>query len=664
MLVPRTKILQLWYLLSLVSFQIYATPPSLDDFLLEPTLRDVALSPNGRYLAEVWNKQDLRFITIKDLSLPKRPVIAKLGDNIVRANAIAWANNERLLVHLIVPHRTDNVRTRSQDNENFDIDDYTLFSRTVAMDIDGKNLVELMEGQRAFRKSVALSEIQNYLPQDPQHILLNSYRNGKKALYKVNVYNGEAELIIRGSGRTYRFITNVIGEPKYRIDFWRWTKKVYIFKLLENNEWEKIETLYLDKNDEDSIDLEGLIGLYEDDLIYRKRNEETGFYQLVALNRKTDENRVLASLPNQDVKSLVLRRRTKEIIGYSVEIDNNRFTYFDAKNQTFYDEIASYLEGYNFYVYNYNQVSEKALVSFWGPDNPNAYALYDRKLKQMTLLDYAYPELSVEKMSIPALSHYKTRDGVKIRNYILLPTNYKKGLKLPMVVLPHGGPQSRSRSSYDDFAQFVSTRGYIVIKPNFRGSTGYGRDFEEAGYKQWGQLMQDDITDAVAFMVAQGFADPKKVCIAGFSYGGYAALMGAIKTPNLYQCAVSINGVTHLRDQIDFDIDVADDDQEFIQKYILNRIGDPKTDSIMLDLNSPALQVDKLNIPLLIMAGEKDRIVPYEQAETLIEALEKHNKIHEFIEFDDAGHDLLNNEENIERVYKSVAAFLDEHLGV
>ena len=230
---------------------------------------------------------------------------------------------------------------------------------------------------------------------------------------------------------------------------------------------------------------------------------------------------------------------------------------------------------------------------------------------------------------------YKARDGQLIRAYGLLPADYESGKKYPLVVMPHGGPHARDRSTYDEFAQFIATRGYVVIKPNFRGSTGYGKAFEEAGYREWGGLMQDDLTDAVDYLVRQGVADPERICIVGISYGGYAALMGAVKTPDLYQCTVSINGVGHLPRIIGSQIRRAEDDDR-AREIMHERIGNPKTDEDLLELNSPTLQADKIRIPVLVIAGGEDNVVPVWQSRSLVKAFERNDVEHRYIELDDA----------------------------
>lgn len=578
----------------------------------------------------------------------------------MRPNALAWASNDRILFNLVIPGKTKDARENAEDDEDFDLYEHGYITKLYAMDRDGKNIHEFFKG-KSYGGHLSLGYIQHYLPDDPEHVLLRYYRTGRRVLFKYNVINGEHEIIARGTKYTYGFVNGEDGSLKFRIDYLYWLKKIYIYSYSDKGKWEKIDTLYLDQNDEDSIKVDGFVGIIDDQLIYRTYSEETGFYQLSSINRKDGTKKVIVSLPNKDVSSLVVDSRTKETLGYTVEKDNVRYNYFDKGSQADYDEVSSYFDGNNFSFSDYSKETNTAVVTFWGPDNPGGYALYNYTTKKMTLLGYSFPDLATEKLSLPAVSTYKTRDGVKIRNYILLPNHYEQGVKLPMVVLPHGGPQHRSRLNYYDFAQFLSTRGYIVIQPNFRGSIGYGKAFEEAGYKQWGQLMQDDITDGVNFMIKQGFADPKKVCIVGLSYGGYAALMGAIRTPDLYQCAVSINGVTHLRNQIEFDIEKFDDDA-FIEKYILKRIGDPEVDKVMLDKNSPAIHADKINIPLLVMAAKYDNVVPIEQSEDLVDELEDHDKEFKYVEIDDAGHSIFTERDDTELVYKEVEAFLKKYL--
>ncbi len=383
-------------------------------------------------------------------------------------------------------------------------------------------------------------------------------------------------------------------------------------------------------------------------------------FALYKSKEKTYET--LVSLPDRDVLYPLHDLRSNQIVGYAVDGDYIRYKFFDSAAQASYDKLEAKVGNSNFFWSSYAENGELGIVNLYSPDNPLSFHLYDRKNDELSFIDNAFDNIAYKNLSQSAAANYSARDGKKIHAYILLPTEYEKGKSYPLIVMPHGGPQSRDRADYDDFAQFLSTRGYIVIQPNFRGSTGMGKEFEEAGYKQWGQKMQDDLSDAVGFMVKKGYADPAKVCIVGISYGGYAALMGAIKTPELYRCSVSINGVTHLRNMIASDAKDIDDDK-LLEKYWYQRVGDPKIDKEMLDANSPALHADKVNIPLLVIASTDDQVVDYEQTLDLVSALNKNKKDYKFVKLKDSPHNPFYYKKDVEVVYREVGDFVAKYLG-
>ncbi len=636
--------------------------PTIEDFSKEPDLRSVVISPNGRYLAKVWNRDKERIVTITDLEAPDKPIIGQLADKITRPSSVSWANNERLLVNALVPYETESVKRDAEKKKDFDIDDYFMFSRTFSMDIHAKNIVMLMNNDKHVKWNINLSTIHHYLPKDPEHILMNIDRDDINTLYKVNVYTGESSVITKGSRFTYMFISDDDGNTKYRFDYMRIAKEIIIYELQPDEKWNLIDKIKInEKENEDGFDPGDLMALYGDDLVYRKRNEQTGFLELISYKSKEKKYEPLVSLPDKDILYPITDLRSNKIIGYAIDGDYIRYKFFDAEMQNSYDKLAKKIGAYNFSFGSYTENGEKSIVYIHGPDNPLSFNLYDFEKDELTFIKDAYFNIATKNLSYPAMTNYLTRDGKKIRAYILLPANYEAGKTYPLIVMPHGGPQARDRATYDDFAQFLSTRGYIVIKPNFRGSTGSGKQFEESGYKQWGRLMQDDLTDAVNFMVKKGYADPTKVCIVGLSYGGYAALMGAIKTPDLYRCSVSINGVTQLREMIAYDAkQVADD--KLIEKYWYQRIGHPDTDRNMLDENSPALHAEKIKIPILIIASTKDSVVPFSQTKAMESALSKHKKNYNFVKIKNAGHNPFVYKKDMETVYTEVDKFLSQHL--
>jgi dipeptidyl aminopeptidase/acylaminoacyl peptidase len=209
---------------------------------------------------------------------------------------------------------------------------------------------------------------------------------------------------------------------------------------------------------------------------------------------------------------------------------------------------------------------------------------------------------------------------------------------LPLVVMPHGGPDDRDYLRFDWWTQFLANRGYAVFQPNFRGSSGYGDAFTKAGLHQWGLKMQDDITDGVKKLIADGVADPDRICIVGASYGGYAALAGATFTPDLYKCAASFAGVSNLRTMLQRAGAEHGDINTSHASFWISRIGDLSKDSDQIDATSPALHADKVKIPILLMHGKSDTTVPVEESEQERDALERAGKKVTFIQFDGDDH--------------------------
>jgi dipeptidyl aminopeptidase/acylaminoacyl peptidase len=229
---------------------------------------------------------------------------------------------------------------------------------------------------------------------------------------------------------------------------------------------------------------------------------------------------------------------------------------------------------------------------------------------------------------------------------------------LPLVLLPHGGPHSRDHADFDVETEFLANRGYAVLQVNFRGSAGFGHDFMVAGLQRWGLEMQDDLTDAVQWAVAQGVADPARICIVGGSYGGYAALMGLVKTPQLYRCAASFAGVADL-------IDLIQHYGDYIGGHaaMQAQLGSAWSDRDRLRATSPALNADRIQAPVLLVHGTADRSVPVDQSRDMASALKRLGKPHRYIEQPGGDHHLSRYSHRLE-YFKALEAFLAEHLAL
>jgi dienelactone hydrolase len=654
----------IWLSMVFASASVHAAGLTVDDFIADPDTYDVAISPNGRYLAEIHRQNEMRLVTIRDLEAEGWPVIGQLGDDVLRAYSVMWANDERLLVHLLVPLNTNTARKEAAKKEDFDLDDYHMASRTISVNREGKDSVELLRDVWRARANWNLSRARRILSEDAKHVLMTAYVKGRLSLYTVNVYDGASKFVVAGGLETIFFLSDKSGRPLYRLDISDYSRKIKIFKFLGGEEWEYIEKIEFKETEDEESDLEmwDLVGLANDGgIFYRKRNRQTGYYEILKRHPKGGPSEVVVSLPDRDVLSLLLDEETHEVTGYRVEEDDVvRERYFNKARQAEYDKLRDKLAKYALHFYSVDREGRRSVISSYGPDFPGTFFVYDHKQDRLSAYGRSQGRLKLEDLGVPAVVTYLTRDKAKIRAYVLLPPGYQPGKSYPMVLLPHGGPHARDYAFYDNFAQFIATRGYIVIQPNFRGSTGYGLEFEKAGYKQWGRLMQDDLDDAVAFMVKKGYADSSRICIVGGSYGGYAALMGLVKSPSIYKCGISINGVTHIRDQAKYFINRYSKWSEVVDR-VRETMGDPDIDKDYMNKHSPLLRADEIKSPLLLIAGDRDAIVPFEQSKSLAKALKRRTDF-TFLPVKDAGHNVFYWRKDREKVFKAVAEFLQKNL--
>jgi dipeptidyl aminopeptidase/acylaminoacyl peptidase len=297
------------------------------------------------------------------------------------------------------------------------------------------------------------------------------------------------------------------------------------------------------------------------------------------------------------------------------------------------------------------------LVAFTNDVGPVPFFLYDRRRREGHFLFDHQPELSRYELAPMEPFSYQARDGLTIHGYATFPPGAGRS-GLPMVLNVHGGPWARDTWGFDSEAQWLANRGYLSVQVNFRGSTGYGKAFVNAGDREWGRAMQNDLTDGVAYAIAQGWADRERVAIFGGSYGGYAALAGVTFTPDLYRCAVDIVGPSNLKTLI-----------ETIPPYwqpqialFHQRVGNPETDADFLWSRSPLSRAASIKTPLLIAQGANDPRVKQAESEQIVAALRDAGIDHEYMLFPDEGHGFAKPENRL-RFYAAAERFLARHLG-
>ena len=303
------------------------------------------------------------------------------------------------------------------------------------------------------------------------------------------------------------------------------------------------------------------------------------------------------------------------------------------------------------------------LVESWSDRQPSVFMLFDMATGKLSKLGSSRPAIEPSRMATQDLTNVKARDGRMIPTWLTVPNN-SAGKKLPMVVLVHGGPYVRGREwRWDSQSQFLASRGYLVLEPEYRGSTGYGEDHFRAGWKQWGLAMQDDIADATRWAIAKGLADPQRICIAGASYGGYATLMGLIRDPDLYKCGIDWVGVTDIELLYTGSWTRDSDMSEAYKRYGMpTLVGDPVGDAAQFAATSPLKQASRLTQPLLLAYGGADLRVPIYHGRKLYDAIKKTNKNVEWVVYDDEGHGWKLTETRLD-FWGRVERFLGQQIG-
>jgi len=351
---------------------------------------------------------------------------------------------------------------------------------------------------------------------------------------------------------------------------------------------------------------------------------------------------------------------TGRVIGLAFADDKMEYSYFDPAMEKLQRGLEAAFPGLSVHAVSWDLAKDKLIVVVDGPRQPTAYYYLNRTTHEATQLASTYPDLTEADLGDMKPWPYKARDWLDIPAYLTLPPG-KAPKNLPVVIFPHGGPGARDMLGFDWMAQFFANRGYAVLQPNFRGSTGYGTKFEESGYGQWGLKSQDDITDGVKKLIADGIADPKRICIVGASYGGYAALAGAAFTPDLYACAISFAGVSDIGKMLRSDAADAGSDSWAVSE--MNRsIGNRYEDSTRLDATSPAKHAANVKCPILLLHGAGDTTVRIEQSEEMRDALQSAGKQVQYIRFEGDSHYMLLADTRI-RVLTEAEAFLKKNIG-
>ncbi len=488
----------------------------------------------------------------------------------------------------------------------------------------------------------------------PNELLIGMNKENPQVhdVYHLDLTTGELKLVAKNPGNVAGWVT----DAKFKV-------RGSVVALpdggneLHVRENEDAEWRTLVKWDADDSLTSGPLGFTLDgQSIYLQDSRNVNAGRLVKMNIASGDITVIAEDPQYDVGGVMVHPDTREIQAVAFTRDRNEWQVLDESIKKDIENIQSIHQG-DFFVTNRDNADATWIVAFTADNGPVPFYAYDRKSQKATFLFDNQPALNKYRLSTMEPISFTSRDGLTVHGYLTLPVGEKRS-NLPMVLNVHGGPWGRDTWGYRPDAQWFANRGYACLQVNFRGSTGYGKDFLNAGDKEWGRNMHNDLVDAVQWAVDKGIADPKKVAIFGGSYGGYAALVGATFTPDLFCCAVDIVGPSNL---ITLIRTIPPYWSTFLATFH-KRVGNPDTEEEFLKSRSPLFKVNQIKIPILIGQGANDPRVKQAESEQIVEAMKSKGIDYEYMLFPDEGHGFAKPENRL-KFFAAAEKFLAKHLG-
>ncbi len=596
----------------------------LEDFFRNPEKAAFQLSPNGEYFSYLapWETR---------LNLFVQKVGADSANRITSETArdiagYLWKGDNRLL-YLKDTGGDENFHLYGVNPDGSDLKGLTVFEKVRTQIIDD------------------LRDVENEVI-----ISLNQRDPTVFDPYRLNVVTGEMTMLAENPGNITGWMTDHDG--KLRLAFVSdGVNQTILYRAKEEEPFTPVMTTSFRET------LAPALFTFDNQMVYALSNLGRDKSALVIFDiANGKEQEVVFETQEADVEEVNYSPKDKKLLWATWTTDKNKHHYFDPEAEEVMTSLRKKLAGYEVNLAGYNRNEDKLIFRTYNDRSRGAYYFYDRNTKELTHLTDLAPWLKEEDLAEMKPVSYTSRDSLTIHGYLTLPKGVKAE-KLPVVVNPHGGPWARDYWGFNPEVQFLANNGYAVLQMNFRGSTGYGKAFWEASFKQWGRTMQDDISDGVQWLIGQGIADPERISIYGGSYGGYATLSGLTKTPELYAAGVDYVGVSNLFTFV-----------KTIPPYwkpmldmLYEMVGNPVTDSLMLAEASPVFHAGKIVAPLFVAQGANDPRVNKAESDQMVEALRARGVDVEYLVKDNEGHG-FRNEENRFDFYRAMIAFLDKHL--
>lgn len=611
----------------------------------------IEISPNGDYFAATVPMQDRTVLVILRRSDNQLTARFETSKN-MHVDGFTWVNPERVLISIAQKYGA--LDTPSSTGELF------------AINADGSQS-ELLVGYRVQDAGVGTkiqkkkkaefvwADLVDDLPADDKNVLISVSpfsTDPFTRLERMDVYTGRRVQIARAPVRRASFVTDNAGVLRFASGAGSDNASKLYYRTGETAEWELINNEAVTGNDETPIGFS-----VDNRTAYLQVEHESGPDSIVAFDIATKSRKQLLRDDNVDPADVIYRNGTRVPVGAVFMDGKRRVEFFDnaSPEARLQRSLESAFQGDAVHITSQTADGRVALVQVWNDRSPGDFFLFDTVAKKAVHLISRANWIDPAKMAPVRPVQLVARDKLPLHGYLTVPHG-SPGRNLPTIVLPHGGPFGiRDVWGFDGEAQMLAEAGYAVLKVNFRGSGGYGRAFKEAGAKQWGLAMQDDLTDATRWLVEQGIADPKRICIYGASYGAYAALMGAAKEPDLYRCAVGYIGVYDLPTlHADGDTQETESGRTYLRDWVGKREE--------LAAVSPTRMAGRITVPVFLAAGGEDERAPIQHSRMMERTLRQGGTPVETLYYDTEGHGFYLENHNIE-YHTKLLDFFARHLG-
>ncbi len=621
-----------------------------EQFAHLPLIRGAVVSPDGSKVAAIYESEAGPSVVVAPFGTANLETVAQLDKDRDRIDNVIWAGSNRLLVNSSWSEKYGKRRWR--ENRYFSID----LKTNEAQILKAPRLRKVSEWEERLGERLRLIST---LPKEDDYILVQAYdyKDKGQAVFRVNVATNEfdKQFINRYNVNSWYVDTN--GEVIFGTGIKENEPEViqYWYRKPGTEKWKMIKEF---KNMADDTFSPILV---QDDTLWVKSNRELGRDAIWQFDPSTGEfGDIIYSHPKYDVGGVLLNGTRTRAIGVSYTEHFIERHYFDKNDAALDQLVANSFPGYKTFIASRDINNKKLLILAYKNDSPTKYFWLDLSKRAGGFWFSQYPYLEGNQLGKTEPFTYKARDGMELYGYLTMPPNLKAGEKPPLVIHPHGGPFGpRDDQNFAYMVQFLANMGYAVLQPNFRGSGGYGSEYQTAGYKEWGLKMQNDVYDSVEWLRGQGTVDVDNACVVGWSYGGYVALTAAFQKPKAYECIISIAGIS----DVEMLADEGNRRRSALTEFYKEAIGNVDIEEEKQQLkNASAINfVSRIKAPVLLIHGKNDTQVHYGQSEDFYEAADKAGVDIDYIEFETGTHYLDENSNRL-KAFKAIEKFLKKHL--